>query len=166
MKKFLIMGVCLLMCGVCFAKEKENIYTENINGAFVSQTKTSEVVKSKLDVKRIEMVKIPCINKGSASICKSESITVETTDNPEPLNWADANMVCKAKGLRLATSSELYSMLMAAQEGLIHPFQQSNYWAESIDEGFANSCYMGFGNCSGQNKEEVLLPFRCVENQD
>lgn len=166
MKKFLITGLCVLVCGVCIAKEAVNEPSENAGGAFAAPTKISEPVKSKLDVKHIELVKIPCIKKGSASACKSESIAVETTDNPAPLNWSDANMVCKAKGLRLSTAAELYSMLLAAQEGIIHPLQQTNYWAESIDEESANSCYMGFGSCGGQNKEESLLPFRCVENQN
>ncbi len=166
MKKFLITVLCVLMSGIYIKCEAVTSSSEIAGGAFVAQTKTPEAVKTKLDIKRIELVKIPCIRKGSASSCKSESIAVETTDNPTPLNWSDANMVCKAKGLRLSTAAELYSMLLAAQEGIIHPLQQTNYWAESIDEESANSCYMGFGSCGGQNKEKSLLPFRCVKNQD
>lgn len=170
MKKFLIFCFGILVCGAAIAaevqgldgnKEKENTAVEQ--SAVPNEPLEQKILPEDKKIKKIDLVKIPCSKFGAYSACKYEEISVETSDNPINLNWHDANAVCEAKEMRLPTSSELHSMLMSAQEGVIHPFQSANYWADSVDEENANICYMGFGNCDKRNKQESQLPFRCVE---
>lgn len=179
-KGLLIASLCIFLCGIGIAAENVSVNeSKNLGEVQVEHAeKPVELLQEnsqktqadnngnnieKSDIKKIELVKIPCSKFGAYPACKYEEISVETSDNPVNLNWHEANAVCEAKEMRLPTSSELHSMLMAAQEGIIHPFQSANYWADSVDEENANICYMGFGNCDKRNKQESQLPFRCVE---
>lgn len=171
MKKFLIVCFGILICGAAIAAEIQSSegtkeYNKNSGSeqlAVPPETSEQTALSEDKKIKKIELVKIPCSKFGAYPACKYEEIAVETSDNPENLNWDEANAVCAAKEMRLPTSSELHSMLMAAQEGVIHPFQSANYWADSVDDENSNICYMGFGNCDKRNKQKSKLPFRCVE---